>query len=82
MLYKTATLKSQNKRATLESSIGKLFISESLKNVCLDAVQIHGGYGYMTEYEIERDLRDSIASTIYSGTSEIQHNIISRWIGL
>ncbi len=82
MLYKTAVLKSQNKRANLESSIGKLFISESLKNICLDAIQIHGGYGYMTEYEIERDLRDSIASTIYSGTSEIQRNIISRWIGL
>jgi len=45
-------------------------------------VQLHGGYGYMCEYEIERDLRDSIASTIYSGTSELQHNIIARFIGL
>lgn len=82
MLYKAASLKAQGKRVTLEASIGKLFISESLKKACLDAVQIHGGYGYMTEYEVERDLRDSIAATIYSGTSELQLNIISRLIGL
>ena len=44
---------------------------------CLDAIQIHGGYGYMTEFELERDLRDSIAGRIYSGTSEIQRNIIA-----
>ncbi|MCK4785632.1 MAG: acyl-CoA dehydrogenase family protein [Desulfobacteraceae bacterium] len=82
MLYKAATLKDQKKRAALEASITKLFISESLKKSCLDAVQIHGGYGFMTEYEIERDLRDSIAATIYSGTSEMQHNIIARLLGL
>jgi len=80
--WKAATLKDQNKRATLESSIGKLFISEGLKQSCIDAVQIHGGYGYTTEYPVERDLRDSIAATIYSGTSELQYNIISRWLGL
>ena len=80
--WKAASLKDQNKRATIESSIGKLFISESLKQACLDAVQIHGGYGYTKEYEIERDLRDSIASTIYSGTSELQYNIISKCLGL
>jgi alkylation response protein AidB-like acyl-CoA dehydrogenase len=62
--------------------VAKYFISESFKQACLDAVQIHGGYGYMTEYEIERDLRDSIASTIYSGTSEMQANIIARLAGV
>jgi alkylation response protein AidB-like acyl-CoA dehydrogenase len=82
ILYRCATLKDKKKRASLEASICKLFISESLKQSCLDSVQIHGGYGYMREYEIERDLRDSIASTIYSGTSELQHNIISRFMGL
>lgn len=82
MLYKAATLKQQHKRATLEASIAKLHISEALKQACLDAVQIHGGYGYMREYDVERDLRDSIAATIYSGTSELQQNIISRLIGL
>ncbi len=82
ILYKMAWLKSEKKRSTLETSIGKLFISESLKAACLDAVQIHGGYGYMREYELERELRDSVASTIYSGTSEMQRNIISRLLGL
>jgi alkylation response protein AidB-like acyl-CoA dehydrogenase len=82
LLYKTAWLKDQGKRATIEASIVKLFVSENLKNACLDAVQIHGGYGFMREYDVERDLRDSIASTIYSGTSEIQRNIISKILGL
>lgn len=82
IIYKAATLKDQKKRATMEASISKLFVSESLKSACLDAVQIHGGYGFMTEYELERDLRDSIASTLYSGTSELQRNIISRLVGL
>ena len=82
ILYKAAWLKDQGERANLETSIAKLFVSESLKKACLDAVQIHGGYGYMTEFGIERDLRNSIASTIYSGTSEIQRNIISSLTGL
>ena len=60
----------------------KLFVSEALVNAALGAVQIHGGYGYMTETEVERVLRDAIGSTIYSGTSEMQRNIISRWLGL
>nr|WP_256502733.1 acyl-CoA dehydrogenase family protein [Desulfuromonas sp. KJ2020] len=82
ILHKCALIKDSKKRASLEASICKLFISESLKQACLDAVQIHGGYGYMCEYEVERDLRDSLAATIYSGTSEMQHNIIARMIGL
>ncbi|MBE0500931.1 MAG: acyl-CoA dehydrogenase family protein [Desulfuromonadales bacterium] len=82
ILYRCAALKDNRKRAALDASICKLFISESLKQACLDAVQIHGGYGYMSEYEIERDLRDSIAATIYSGTSELQHNIIARFLGV
>ena len=49
---------------------------------CLDAVQIFGGYGYMTEQQIERDLRDAVGSTLYSGTTEIQRNIIARGLGL
>lgn len=81
-LYQAATIKNNRRRAALETSVAKYFISESFKQACLDAVQIHGGYGYMMEYEIERDLRDSIASTIYSGTSEMQSNIIARLAGL
>jgi alkylation response protein AidB-like acyl-CoA dehydrogenase len=82
MLDRAARLKDDKKRVTMEAAIAKLFISESLKSACLDGVQIHGGYGYMAEYDIERDLRDSIASTIYSGTSEMQRNIISRLLGV
>jgi alkylation response protein AidB-like acyl-CoA dehydrogenase len=82
ILYKAAWLKDQKKRATLETSLAKLFISEKLKSLCLEAVQIHGAYGIMKEAELERDLRDSIAATIYSGTSEIQKNIISAIAGL
>ena len=74
---KAAWLKDRNARATMEASIAKLFISESCRAACRQAVQLHGGYGYMKEFEIERELRDSIASTIYSGTSEIHRNIIA-----
>jgi alkylation response protein AidB-like acyl-CoA dehydrogenase len=81
-LYNAAALKNQRKHTALESSVTKLFISESSKQACLDALQIHGGYGYMCEYGVERELRDSIASTIYSGTSEMQANIIARLTGL
>jgi len=82
MLYKAANLKSQGRRAGIESSIAKLFISEGLKQSCVDAVQVHGGYGFTREYEIERDLRDSVAATIYSGTSEMQRAIIARLMGI
>jgi alkylation response protein AidB-like acyl-CoA dehydrogenase len=62
--------------------MAKLFVSEALVKTALDTVQIFGGYGYMTEYEVERALRDAVGSTLYSGTSEMQRNIISRWLGL
>jgi alkylation response protein AidB-like acyl-CoA dehydrogenase len=82
ILYKVAWMKTQGKKAPIESAIAKLYISESYVNSSLDAIQLHGGYGYMTEFGIERDLRDSIAGKIYSGTSEIQRNIIANWLGL
>jgi alkylation response protein AidB-like acyl-CoA dehydrogenase len=82
LLYKVAWLKKTQDKAGMEAAIAKLYLSESLVQSCLDAVQLHGGYGYSTEYELERDLRDAVASTIYSGTSEIQKNIIARYLGL
>ena len=69
-------------KAAVDSAIAKLYVSECWQKSCMDAVQIHGGYGYATEFEVERDLRDSIATTIYSGTSDIQRNIIARHLGL
>ncbi|MEQ8982736.1 MAG: acyl-CoA dehydrogenase family protein, partial [Deltaproteobacteria bacterium] len=82
MLYKVGWLKDSGKRAVLEAAIAKLYVSEAYVQSSMDAVAIHGGYGFMAEYEMERMLRDSVGSVLYSGTSDIQRNIISRWIGL
>jgi alkylation response protein AidB-like acyl-CoA dehydrogenase len=82
LVYHVAWLKQQGKSAILDAAVAKLSVSESLVQSCLDAIQIHGGYGYMTDFGIERDLRDSISATIYSGTSEIQRNIIAAMMGL
>ena len=60
----------------------KAFVSEANVRLHLDAVQVHGGYGYMTEFDVERDLRDAIGGTLYSGTTEIQRRIIARSLGL
>lgn len=82
MLYKLAWLTDQNKKTLLDASIFKLYVSESYVKVCEDALQIFGAYGYSSEYSLERELRDSIASKIYSGTSEVQKNIIYRLTAL
>lgn len=82
VLYKVAWLKAQGKRAPLESAMAKLFVSESYVENCMEALHIHGAYGYSTEMVFERNLRDSIAGKIYSGTSEIQRNIIASILGL
>ncbi len=82
ILYKLAWMKKEHGKATMDAAIAKLYLSESWVESCRDAIQIHGGYGYTTEFELERDLRDAIASTLYSGTSEIQRNIIARYLGL
>jgi hypothetical protein len=82
MIYRVAWLKQQGKPAIMEAAAAKLFTSEAWIQSCLDAIQIHGAYGYMRDSGIERDLRDSVAGTIYSGTSEIQRLIIARSLGL
>ena len=66
----------------MEAAMAKLYISECWVHSCLDAIQIHGGYGYLTEFELERGLRDALGSTLYSGTSEIQRVIIAPLLGL
>jgi alkylation response protein AidB-like acyl-CoA dehydrogenase len=66
----------------LEAALAKLHSSECFVASSLDAIRIHGGYGYMTEFEVERDLRDAIGGTLYGGTSDIQRNIIARLLGL
>jgi alkylation response protein AidB-like acyl-CoA dehydrogenase len=82
LLYKVAWLKKEGKPATMEAALAKLYLSEAFVASSLDAIQVHGGYGYTTEFEIERDLRDAVGGMLYSGTSEIQRNIIARLLGL
>ena len=82
LLYKVSWAKQNNVDATMDAAIAKLYLSEAWVQSCLDAIQIHGGYGYTTEYELERDLRDAVGGKLYSGTSEIQRNIIARSMGM
>lgn len=82
LVYRTAALKQAGRRLTMEPSQVKLHVSESWVQTALAAVQIHGGSGYMRSLGLERELRDAIASRIYSGTSEIQRVIIASYLGL
>jgi len=81
-LYKAAWLKQQGKRPLREAAIAKLSVSRACIETCLDALQIRGGEGYLAENQIERQFRDAMSGTLYSGTSEIQKSIIARWHGL
>ncbi|MFS0782112.1 acyl-CoA dehydrogenase [Bacillus sp. 1P06AnD] len=81
MVYKAAWLKDQGKPFTKESAYAKLFATEMAFRTCNQAIQIHGGYGYMREYEVERFLRDAKLLEIGEGTSEIQRLVISRQLG-
>jgi alkylation response protein AidB-like acyl-CoA dehydrogenase len=82
LVYKIGWLKGQGKDATLAAALAKLHVSDCFVKSSIDAMQIFGGYGYMVEQEIERDVRDALASTLYSGTTEIQRNIVARALGL
>ncbi|KXG09376.1 Acyl-CoA dehydrogenase, short-chain specific [Anoxybacillus sp. P3H1B] len=81
MMYKAAWLKDQGKPFTKEASFAKLFASEAGFRICNQAIQIHGGYGYMKEYGVERHLRDIKLMEIGEGTSEIQRLVIARQLG-
>ncbi|MFZ3577738.1 acyl-CoA dehydrogenase family protein [Virgibacillus sp. DJP39] len=82
MIHKTAWLKDQGKPFTKESAYAKLFATETATRAANQAIQIHGGYGYMREYEVERYLRDAKLMEIGEGTSEIQRLVIARQLGL
>jgi alkylation response protein AidB-like acyl-CoA dehydrogenase len=82
LTYQAASRLDKTRAVSLDASITKLFVSEALVQTALDTVQIFGGYGYTTEYEMERALRDAVGAKIYSGTSEVQRNIIASWLGL
>jgi alkylation response protein AidB-like acyl-CoA dehydrogenase len=82
LVRRIGQLKDREAPAMLEAAMAKVHVSQSFVQSSLDAIQIFGGYGYMTEQQIERDLRDAVGSSIYSGTSEIQRNIIAKALGL
>lgn len=82
MLYRTAWLHDQKKSIFAEAAMAKLHISDAWVASAQDAVQLHGGWGYMTEIEVERELRDALGSKLHSGTSEIQRTIIAPLLGL
>jgi alkylation response protein AidB-like acyl-CoA dehydrogenase len=78
LVYRAAHLKSKGEKCNIEASMAKLFASEMANRVVNEAVQIHGGYGYMKEYPVERYFRDARVTEIYEGTSEAQRIVISR----
>jgi alkylation response protein AidB-like acyl-CoA dehydrogenase len=80
LMYRAAWMKDNGKKTTKESSMAKLFASEVSVNVCEEAIQVHGGYGYTKDYPPEKYWRDSKLCTIGEGTSEIQRLIIAREI--
>jgi alkylation response protein AidB-like acyl-CoA dehydrogenase len=81
LLYKGAWLKSNHQPFAKEAAMAKLYCSEIAKEVADEAVQLHGGYGLMKDYDIERFYRDQRLLQIGEGTSEIQRLVISRYIG-
>ncbi len=82
LTYRAAWRLGRSRESALDASITKLFASEALVDSALDTVRILGGSGYMAEYEAERALRDAVGGVLYSGTSDVQRNIIARWLGL
>lgn len=81
MVYKAAWLKDQGRAFGKEAAMCKLYASEIAMEVADQAIQIHGGYGYMKEYEVERFMRDAKLLEIGEGTSEVQRMVIARHIG-
>lgn len=78
LTLRAAFLKEKRRNYTKEASMAKLYSTEIANRICADAIQIHGGYGYIEEYNVERYYRDARVTTIYEGTSEIQRIVIAR----
>jgi alkylation response protein AidB-like acyl-CoA dehydrogenase len=78
LTHRAARLRDRGQPFTREASMAKLFASEAAQRVTYAALQVFGGYGYMSEYEVERYARDARATTLYEGTSEVQRMVIAR----
>jgi len=82
LVQRSAWRLGRSRESAMDASITKLFVSEALVTSALDTIRTLGGNGYLVECEAERALRDAIGGTLYSGTSDIQRNIIAGWLGL
>ncbi len=82
ILYRFAWLKGESRPALAEAAMTKLAVSEAWVRSCEDAMRVYGGYGYLTGTGVERDLRDALGSLYYSGTAEMQRQILARWMEL
>jgi butyryl-CoA dehydrogenase len=78
LVYKAALTKQSGARFSKEAAMAKVYASETATWVADRAIQIHGGYGYMKEYPVERNYRDAKITEIYEGTSEVQRMVIAR----
>ena len=78
LVLRAAALKEAGKPFTREAAMAKVFAAERANKACDAAVQVHGGYGYIDEFPVERHYRDVRVTTIYEGTSEIQRHVIAR----
>ncbi|MCZ7526672.1 MAG: acyl-CoA dehydrogenase family protein [Acidimicrobiia bacterium] len=81
-IYSVADRHRRGEPCAKEAAMVKLFVTEKAKEICLQGMQILGGYGYMLEYPMQRHLRDSLLNPVGAGTSQIQRNIIAKQLGL
>ena len=81
LVLSAARLKDTGEPCLKEASMAKLFASEMAERVCSDAIQVHGGYGYLEDFPVERIYRDVRVCQIYEGTSDVQRIVISRALG-
>jgi alkylation response protein AidB-like acyl-CoA dehydrogenase len=82
LLYKSAYLLDSGRQGVTEAAMAKTHISEAFVATCQDAIAVHGGAGYLTETQLERQARDALGATIYGGTVDIQRNIIAGMLGV
>ena len=80
LMYRAAKKRDSGGKFTKEASMAKLYASQIAVECALDAIQVHGGYGYSKEYPVERFLRDAKVTQIYEGTSEVQKLVIAKAI--
>ncbi len=82
MLYRFARMLDEGSATAADAAMTKLHLSDSLVHSSMAAMEVHGGYGYMAEYPFEREVRDALASRIYSGTSDMLRNVVAHSLGL